>query len=131
MNIEIKYIKFYKQLSKETLCFTASIYLDGKWFGTCENTGEGGMTTYSIRNYFDKEAKAKLAEIEDHFRQMPDMVVQIPKEIDPQENTFKVKMSFTEFIDMQIDAAWQAKEEKRLRDTEERQRQRLLKKQAI
>lgn len=131
MDIQLKHIKFYRQLSKETLCFSARIYVDGKWFGTCENNGEGGMSTYHLNNYFDKEAKEKLAEIEDYFKQMPDMEVQIPKEIDPQENTFKVKMSFAEWIDCQVDAAYQLKEQARLQALELKQQQRLLRKQTI
>lgn len=131
MNIEIKAIKFFRQLSQETTCFSARIYVDGKWFGECQNTGDGGMSTYHVRDPFNKEAKLRLAEIEDYFKQMPDVEVTIPKEIDPQENTFKVKMSFAEWIDIQVDAAYQLKEEIRLKALEFKQQQRLLRKQSI
>lgn len=46
MNIEIKNIKFFDQMSEETNAFHASIYIDGKRVGEAKNDGKGGMTDY-------------------------------------------------------------------------------------
>jgi hypothetical protein len=44
MNIELKKLKIVKQLSQETICFYAELYIDGKRRGYCENDGHGGCT---------------------------------------------------------------------------------------
>lgn len=131
MNIELKHIKLYKQLSKDSLSFSAKIYVDGKWFGECANTGDGGMSTYHLRDPFNKEAKQKLAEIEDHFKQMAPVTRKIPKELDPEENEYTIKMNLAEWIDMQVDELWCKKEEQRVRELELKQQQRLNKKHII
>lgn len=48
MKIEVRGVKVYKSLSEETLCFQASIYLDGKKVGEAENRGTGGNTNVLI-----------------------------------------------------------------------------------
>jgi len=50
MEITIKNLKVIKALSEETLCFTATVYVDGKKAGTASNRGFGGMTDV----YLDK-----------------------------------------------------------------------------
>tara|TARA_R110000822_G_scaffold250108_2_gene377452 strand:+ start:533 stop:1048 length:516 start_codon:yes stop_codon:yes gene_type:complete len=42
MKITLKNIKHAKFASRETYCFTANIYVDGKRRGTVENDGRGG-----------------------------------------------------------------------------------------
>ena len=40
--ITLKNIKHFEEGSQETNCFVASLYVDGKRFGTVENAGRGG-----------------------------------------------------------------------------------------
>ena len=46
MNIELKNIKIYKELSEETRCFTATLYIDGVNKGRVSNRGQGGENSY-------------------------------------------------------------------------------------
>ena len=48
MEITIKNLKVLEELSQETLCFSASVYVNGKKVGTAENTGHGGMTDLNL-----------------------------------------------------------------------------------
>lgn len=50
MNITIKNFKHLASLSEETLCFTATVCLDGKAIGTAENHGHGGNTNVHIKD---------------------------------------------------------------------------------
>lgn len=43
--VTVKNVKEAKFMSKETRCFTASVYFDGKRVGTAENQGRGGSTS--------------------------------------------------------------------------------------
>jgi len=52
MKIEIKNVKINQHFSRETLCYTASLYVDGKRIGTAENDGGGGPDLFI---YKDKE----------------------------------------------------------------------------
>tara|TARA_R100000008_G_scaffold68577_1_gene45794 strand:+ start:54 stop:542 length:489 start_codon:yes stop_codon:yes gene_type:complete len=49
MNIELKNIKIYNDLSEETRCFTATLYIDGVNKGRVENRGVGGCNNYDMR----------------------------------------------------------------------------------
>jgi hypothetical protein len=46
MNITVKNVKHYPSMSEETLCFEASIYIDGKSAGGVSNRGYGGCNSY-------------------------------------------------------------------------------------
>ncbi len=46
MNLELKNIKVYEQLSEETIAFSADIFVDKKKVGYATNNGRGGSTNY-------------------------------------------------------------------------------------
>ena len=50
MKITLKNVKVHRDLSEETLCFSASIYLDGKKAGTVSNRGCGGCNVHYWKN---------------------------------------------------------------------------------
>ena len=50
MKITLKNVKVHRDLSEETLWFSASIYLDGKKAGTVSNRGCGGCNEYYWKN---------------------------------------------------------------------------------
>jgi hypothetical protein len=57
--IELKAVKALQQASDETLCFEASVYLDGKKVGTVGNRGQGGPNFY----HMDRTDEARLADL--------------------------------------------------------------------
>ena len=58
MKLELKNKKICKWMSEETICFTASLYVDGKRVALVSNGGKGGAHSYYIRNH-DLFAKAE------------------------------------------------------------------------
>jgi len=44
LKIQVKALKVSRMASEETLCFTAKIYLDGKFLAKASNRGQGGPT---------------------------------------------------------------------------------------
>lgn len=50
MKVTLKGIKVNQVMSEETLCFSASIYLDGKRVGVVSNRGHGGPNEYQWSN---------------------------------------------------------------------------------
>lgn len=44
MELKVKDVKIYEDLSEETMCYTATLMLDGKPVATCRNDGRGGAT---------------------------------------------------------------------------------------
>jgi hypothetical protein len=66
MKIELKNIKHAVFASEETLCFEATVYIDGKRTGTVQNDGKGGAN-----RYHPYELQEKLAA---HAATLPDVV---------------------------------------------------------
>ncbi len=54
MNIELKNIKVNQRLSRETHCFSATVYIDGKRASIIENDGQGGADMWYDRSALDK-----------------------------------------------------------------------------
>jgi len=54
MDIQIKNLKIANFASDDTLCFQASLYLDGKRAGTVSNDGHGGPNAYDFINKADE-----------------------------------------------------------------------------
>lgn len=48
MKVELKNVKVHNDMSEETACFSATIYIDGKKAGEARNQGHGGPTNYHI-----------------------------------------------------------------------------------
>ncbi len=59
MNVELKNVKINQAMSEETMCFSATVYVDGKKAGTAMNRGHGGSNDY---HWTDLEAGRKLEE---------------------------------------------------------------------
>lgn len=55
MNVELKNVKNHPDMSQETPCFSATIYLDGKKIGSVQNNGHGGCNSY----YWNDHTAAK------------------------------------------------------------------------
>lgn len=50
MSITVKNVKIAEFMSEETLCFTATVYQDGKRIGEAKNDGHGGCTFVYLDN---------------------------------------------------------------------------------
>jgi hypothetical protein len=48
IKVELKAIKFHQDMSEETNCFSANIYLNGKKVGSVKNQGHGGCNFYDF-----------------------------------------------------------------------------------
>lgn len=55
MKLELKKVKFYKELSEETMCYTAELYANGKKVANVRNDGRGGCASV----YFTEEARSE------------------------------------------------------------------------
>lgn len=55
MNIDLKNIKVYDELSEETLCFTATLYIDGVNRGEVSNRGQGGCNDFDDISWKEEE----------------------------------------------------------------------------
>ena len=68
MKIELKKIIFNEQMSEETNCFFAELYINGKKVGYVKNTGQGGQTHY---NGYTKEDNETIREAEVYCKTLP------------------------------------------------------------
>jgi len=68
MKIELKEIIFNEQMSEETNCFFAELYINGKKVGYVKNTGQGGQTHY---NGYTKEDNETIREAEVYCKTLP------------------------------------------------------------
>lgn len=76
--IELKNIKFNAHFSRETHCFTATVYLDGKRIMKVENDGNGGAHNYypfhgqskeSFRTMLDEAQEKAYESLDDSVRE--------------------------------------------------------------
>jgi hypothetical protein len=67
--VELKNIKTLESNSEETLCFTASLYLDGKRVGKVSNAGRGGPTCVDALD--TPEARVRVKEFYEWCREQP------------------------------------------------------------
>lgn len=67
MKLELKNVKEYEELSEETCCFTADLYMDGKKVATAKNDGRGGCNdVYFIDGWRSDAAKAVIQYAKEH-----------------------------------------------------------------
>ena len=59
MAITVKNVKIHDELSEETLCFSASVYFNGKRVGVATNRGNGGCNDY---DWLEKETGREIHE---------------------------------------------------------------------
>lgn len=67
MKIELKNFKHAAFASEETLCFEATVYVDGKKLGDASNSGRGGCTNI----YVAPENREWLKQVEAHCLTLP------------------------------------------------------------
>ena len=49
--LTLKNLKIVKEMSEETLCFHATLYLDNKKIGNVSNHGQGGPNDYHFKEH--------------------------------------------------------------------------------
>lgn len=90
--ITLKNLKVAEFASEETLCFSATVLLDGKPIAHASNDGRGGMTF--LRPLQDADAPERLREAEAFAKSLPPDVTNYP---DPRDSSSKMT------IDMSLD----------------------------
>jgi hypothetical protein len=71
MRLELKSIKYAKFMSQETACYEGKIYVDGKFFATAINEGQGGPDAYHRNLNYKGDWNAKFKEIDAFFARLP------------------------------------------------------------
>lgn len=51
--VQLKNVKYSEWASQETNCFQATVYIDGKKVGSCQNEGSGGPTSFFPEHLVD------------------------------------------------------------------------------
>ncbi|WP_222165872.1 hypothetical protein [Edaphocola aurantiacus] len=90
MKIELKKIEFSERMSQETNCFTANLYIDGKYVGEASNTGIGGPTDYES---YSEEGRALIKKAEEYCKGLPS------ETFESGGQTYTLKMSLESYID--------------------------------
>lgn len=62
MELSLRKVKYYAELSEETPCYTAELYMDGKKVATVKNDGRGGSTDVYYTEGWQSESAQKLEE---------------------------------------------------------------------
>lgn len=60
MKLSLRKVKYYAELSEETQCYTAELYLDGKKVATVKNDGHGESTDVYYTEGWQSELAQKL-----------------------------------------------------------------------
>jgi hypothetical protein len=71
MRLELKAIKYAKFMSQETACYEGKIYVDGKFFATAINEGQGGPDAFHRNLNYKGDWNAKFKEIDAFFARLP------------------------------------------------------------
>lgn len=68
MKFELKKVKFYEELSEETPCYVAELYVEGKKVANVKNDGRGGCADV----YFKEAGTAELChQVSQHIKENP------------------------------------------------------------
>lgn len=110
MNIELRNIKIADRQSKETIAFTATIYIGNVKVGWARNDGGGGSTTYGLDNYHDEKAKGYLLAAESLCQQMAPMDVTHKYGVHQGREKVLLPMNLELFLDDIIWRAWDERE---------------------
>tara|TARA_R100001082_G_scaffold7354_1_gene4484 strand:+ start:104 stop:553 length:450 start_codon:yes stop_codon:yes gene_type:complete len=100
VNLQIKNLKVMESLSEETLCFTASIHLDGKKVGDASNRGNGGATSlWYIDGIY-------------HKSKIHEQIEEYAKTLEPLDGKYAYDAEF--LIDQLVSKEYQRKQDKKL-----------------
>ena len=114
MDIQLKHLKFFRQLSRGTVCFEANVWVNGRKIGTAMNSGDGGASRFDLDYPPSDTIKELYRDAKDYCEQLPDRIIKVPAQFKVPGNEIKAKMDFIEYIDMLVDEAWEKEEENRI-----------------
>lgn len=101
MELTLKCVSINKQMSDETICFSATVYIDGKRAGTAHNRGCGGPTSV---DWSDCDLGAEYEEW------LADEVILAQDPTDPEKTMFityeKIGWKVGEALEAYEDARW-------------------------
>lgn len=101
MKVELKKLKVHNDMSEETTCFSAEVYIDGKHVGHAKNDGRGGCTFI----HPEQGMRPTLEAAEAWAKTLPNL----PSEYSPDG----LPMHFDFYIDMLVDVSQTCKKNKR------------------
>jgi hypothetical protein len=102
VKITLKNLKIAQWASEETLCFRATVYVDGVKAGEVSNEGSGGPNSYHPHELWQA--------LERHAQTLPAIVSDLVRDGEP----FTYRPSADTLIDAAVEAAEEAKRIKRL-----------------
>lgn len=100
MKIELKNIRIMKELSEETIAFSATLYVNNKKIAVAMNRGNGSCTTYTLLKTEDSEL---LREAENHCNTLPPYKLKNYASVGLDTD---FPMDLESFIEEQIDQQW-------------------------
>lgn len=103
--IVLKNLKYHDDMSEETLCFSADVWIDGYKAGYATNGGYGGPT--DVRPY-DAKGKELIKFVTTQIEQMP------PEVIEFMGKTLTMRSTLDTFVDEIVDNMLKEKEEKKV-----------------
>lgn len=68
MKLSLKKVKFYEEMSEETCCFSASLYVGRKEVARVRNSGQGGSTDVT---YLEGWQSKSAQEVEEYAKKNP------------------------------------------------------------
>lgn len=97
--IQLKNLKIHDDISEETVCFSATIVIDGKVVGEVRNSGKGGCNDYrfepGMKKVFDAAVERYKAECNPKFKhEFDDQMVDEVMEEQSLEKDMKTKTLF-------------------------------------
>ncbi|MBZ4188976.1 hypothetical protein [Niabella beijingensis] len=107
MKMELKNIRIVKELSEETIAFSATLYVNNKKIAVAMNRGNGSCTTYTL---LKKEDAELLREAENHCKTLPPYKL---KNYPSMGIDTDFPMDLETFIEEQIDQQWRKTELKK------------------
>jgi len=113
MDITVKNLKIAEFASEETLCFEATVYVDGVRSFTAHNDGRGGPNYYhALPNKRGKSLKA-IKDVTDYAKTLPLVQSSIEDEDDP-SGYFTYSPNIHHLVDAAVEAAQLERELKRV-----------------
>jgi hypothetical protein len=103
--IILKNLKYHDDMSEETLCFTADVWIGGYKAGYAKNGGYGGCT--DVRGY-DAKGRELIQFAQSQIEAMP------PETVDYMGKTLTLNSTIDSYIDDLVSKMLEAKEEKRI-----------------
>ncbi len=114
MKITVKNVKVAQFASEETLCFEATVYIDGKRGFTAHNQGHGGSNMYYPIKKGDDFDRSLLDAAEEWVKKQPEIVCDDMNDPNDPEKPFSYQPCLDHFVDKAVNEFQNEKELKKV-----------------